>query len=168
MPLTNFQLKYHPHLLMAPLLLRFSLVFMHDVKSSLLSREQNRNARTCAFILLFERRRRFSPVAQWIFLPLRQRRQLWRCDEDCVLAALGFIHLDQPGLLRPVAVHLQDTAQRRSAGGTISLHLSQLMETSKESPVRQVRASTHIWALEPAINVSSGMRGFESGTHSHL
>lgn len=28
------------------------------------------------------------PVAERIFLPLRQRRQLWRCDEDGVLAAL--------------------------------------------------------------------------------
>lgn len=39
-PLTNFQLKYHPRLLIVPLLLRLSLVFMLDVTSLLLSREE--------------------------------------------------------------------------------------------------------------------------------
>lgn len=62
----------------------------------------------------------FLPVAQWIFLPLRQRRQLWRCDEDCVLTALGFINLYQPGLLWPVTVHLQNRARRRLGGGTMT------------------------------------------------
>lgn len=53
------------------------------------------------------------PVAERIFLPLRQRRQLWGCDEDGVLAALRLIRLYQPGVLRPVPVHLhqQTTAK---------------------------------------------------------
>lgn len=42
-----------------------------------------------------------------MFLSLGQRRQLWRRDEDCVLTTLGFIDLYKPGLLQPVAVHLQ-------------------------------------------------------------
>lgn len=47
------------------------------------------------------------PVAERIFLPLRQRRQLWRRDEDGVLTALGFINFYQSGFLWPVTVHLQ-------------------------------------------------------------
>lgn len=50
---------------------------------------------------------RVVPVAEWIFLPVRQRRQLWRCDEDGVLAALGLISFYQAGFLRPITVHLQ-------------------------------------------------------------
>lgn len=47
------------------------------------------------------------PVAERIFLPLGQRRQLWRCDEDGVLAALGLINFYQAGFLRPITIHLQ-------------------------------------------------------------
>lgn len=57
------------------------------------------------------------PVAERILLPLRQRRQLWRCDEDGVLAALRFIGLYQPAFLWPVTVHLhqQTTPAVRSS-----------------------------------------------------
>lgn len=44
-----------------------------------------------------------------MFLPLRQRRQLWRCDEDRVLAALGLIGFYEPGLLGPLSIHLYNT-----------------------------------------------------------
>lgn len=42
-----------------------------------------------------------------MLLPLRQRRQLRRVDVDRVLTAVGLIQLNQPGLLRPFAVHLR-------------------------------------------------------------
>lgn len=71
-----------------------------------------------ALILPRERKGQFLHVAQWILLPVRQRRQLrWR-DEDRVLAALGFINLYQPGLLRPVAVHLQNRTHKHEPCNT--------------------------------------------------
>lgn len=54
-----------------------------------------------------------------MFLPLRKRRQLWRCDEDRVLTTLGFINLYQPGLLWPVTVHLQIRAHQHCLDGDV-------------------------------------------------
>lgn len=64
------------------------------------------------------RRRRKStetetvPVAERVFLPVGQRQQLWRSDEHRVLTALRLIDLDQPRLVRPLAVHLQAAAHK--------------------------------------------------------
>lgn len=69
------------------------------------------------------------PVAERIFLPLRQRRQLWRCDEDGVLAALGLINFYQAGFLRPIAVHLQQQST------LVFKCLDQLSDSSQECEI---------------------------------
>lgn len=68
------------------------------------------------------------PVAEGVLLPLRQGGQLWRGDEDRVLAALRFIRLDQPGFLRPVPVHLPRLDQS-----------SKSSQTSKQSQQRSFK-----------------------------
>lgn len=82
-----------------------------------------------------------------MLLSLRWRRQLWRVDVDCVLAAVRFIQFDQSGVLWSLTVHLVCKRNTNSAAVFIfpfSCSLNTNLQVLKLSGSIQIRPDIRV------------------------